>query len=86
METRKDTENLRKTGVWNAELLWDILLKYQGHTFYTAKHLEFTYTIRGKGRRSIRSEKTGMFWCKLSLSDFYGNQCDPHPGQERGFI
>ena len=30
-----------------AENLWDIIIAHQGETFYTAKGLPFTYTIKG---------------------------------------
>lgn len=36
----KDTEGL-------SSLLWETLLLFQGEAFETAKHLEFTYTIKG---------------------------------------
>jgi len=40
------------------EQLWDILLLFQGETFYTAKNLEYTYTIRGNEMFVSRKDKS----------------------------
>lgn len=39
-------------------LLWDALLLFQAYPFYTAKGLEFTYTIRGNEIFFSRKEKS----------------------------
>lgn len=56
MET--DVHEMNRNGGPDSDALWESLLKYQGHTFYTAKHLEFTYTIRGKEMFVSRKDKS----------------------------
>lgn len=41
-----------------AENLWDIIIAHQGETFYTAKGLPFTYTIRGGEFFTDRKKKS----------------------------
>lgn len=40
------------------ENLWDILIQYQGKTFYTVKQLPFTYQIRGGEFFTDRKKKS----------------------------
>lgn len=40
------------------DLLWDTLVLFQGLPFYTAKHLEFTYQIRGYEMFVDRKDKS----------------------------
>lgn len=40
------------------ELLWDTLLQFQGHPFYTAKNLEFFYYIKGNEMFVTRKDKS----------------------------
>ena len=41
-----------------AENLWDIIIAHQGETFYTAKGLPFTYTIKGGEFFTDRKKKS----------------------------
>ena len=41
-----------------AENLWDIIIAHQGETFYTAKELPFTYTIKGGEFFTDRKKKS----------------------------
>lgn len=38
--------------------LWETLLRYQGESFYTAKGLAYTYTIKGNEMFCTRKEKS----------------------------
>lgn len=58
MEKKTDNKDCKEERYLNTDILWSVLLKYQGHTFYTAKHLEFTYTIRGKEMFVSRKDKS----------------------------
>ena len=40
------------------ENLWDILIRYQGETFYTVKKLPFTYQIKGGEFFTDRKKKS----------------------------
>lgn len=40
------------------ENLWDVIIAHQGETFYTAKQLPFTYTIRGGEFFTDRKKKS----------------------------
>lgn len=40
------------------ENLWDVMIAHQGETFYTAKGLPFTYTIRGGEFFTERKKKS----------------------------
>lgn len=40
------------------EILWDTLVLFQGYPFYTAKKLEFTYTLKGYEMFVSRKEKS----------------------------
>ncbi len=40
------------------DLLWDTLVLFQGYPFYTAKKLEFTYTLKGHEMFVSRKEKS----------------------------
>lgn len=44
--------------VYLEELLWEALMLFQGDSFYTAKKLEFTYTIKGNEMFVSRKEKS----------------------------
>lgn len=44
--------------VYLEELLWETLMLFQGDSFYTAKKLEFTYTIKGNEMFVSRKEKS----------------------------
>lgn len=44
--------------VYLEELLWEALMLFQGTSFYTAKKLEFTYTIKGNEMFVSRKEKS----------------------------
>ena len=39
-------------------ILWDTLVLFQGYPFYTAKKLEFTYTLKGYEMFVSRKEKS----------------------------
>lgn len=39
-------------------LLWDTLILFQGYSFYTAKKLKFTYTLKGHEMFVSRKEKS----------------------------
>lgn len=41
-----------------AENLWDIIIAHQGETFYTAKGLPFTYTVKGGEFFTDRKKKS----------------------------
>lgn len=63
MERRQAIEQLKLSlGTLTADrldsLLWDTLILFQGQTFCTAKHLEFTYTIKGNEMFVSRKEKS----------------------------
>lgn len=40
------------------ELLWETLIQFQGHSFYTAKELEFLYVIKGNEMFVTRKDKS----------------------------
>lgn len=40
------------------ELLWKTLIQFQGHSFYTAKELEFFYVIKGNEMFVTRKDKS----------------------------
>ena len=55
-------------------LLWDTLVLFQGYPFYTAKKLQFTYTLKGHEMFVTRKEKSLTrasimlaFWKALEL-------------------
>ena len=41
-----------------SETLWEIIIAHQGETFYTAKGLPFTYTIKGGEFFTDRKKKS----------------------------
>ena len=51
-ERRQAGEHITK------ENLWDILIEYQGETFYTVKKLPFSYQIRGGEFFTDRKKKS----------------------------
>lgn len=42
----------------DSEILWQCIKAYQGQTFYTAKNLEFTYTVQGNEIFIDRKQKS----------------------------
>lgn len=53
----KEKENLFKLNELE-EFLWETLVKFQKHPFYTAKNLEFQYIIKGNEMFVTRKEKS----------------------------
>ncbi len=55
-----ETEEMKgyKDFIITKENLWDVLIYYQGRTFYTVKRLPFTYQIKGGEFFTDRKKKS----------------------------
>lgn len=51
-------KNEEKNHKLTSEDLWNAIVSYEGMVFYTAKGLEYSYTIRGKEMTVSRKKKT----------------------------
>lgn len=54
----KEGQMTNQAAVSEEQRLWDTLIRHQQELFYTAKGLEYTYTIKGNEMFCTRKEKS----------------------------
>lgn len=57
-DVKKEENNCSLACDYDAERLWETLIRFQNHIFRTAKNLEFTYIIKGNEMFLSRKDKS----------------------------